>query len=256
MPKTPLLLVDLDDVLSQTNAAAAKWHNETFGTHMVLSDFHYYHWWQNPGWGDASQVIAKAQMFYKSHDFLHATPVLGAVESMKVLKHKTYRLAIVTTRSITLRKETLAWVDTWFPDVFENIYFSGDFVVSKDDSHHGNIEKRLSKGEICRQLSASLLIDDSVENVLGCTNTSTGSTPALLFGDYEWGKRSSNAETAEDMMSFSERQQHEVSSGRHPEWWKEEIIHLPEGVWRVRNWLEVLLWLQKSGKSIVNSHGA
>lgn len=134
-----------------------------------------------------------------------------------------------------------------------------------------SMERRLSKGEvclynlyitdvglhvlmqICRELYASLLIDDSVESVLGCVSTPTGQTPALLFGDYEWGKRFSAAETAEDKMSFNQRQQHELTLGRSPEWWRQDKVELPEGIWRVKNWPEVLLWLQRSGKEAVNT---
>lgn len=140
------------------------------------------------------------------------------------------------------------------------------------EANHGEVvEKRLSKGEvcaavigtinpnlhtliqICRELAASLLIDDSVENVLGCVTAPARQTPALLFGDYEWGKRASTTETAEGMMSFDQRQQHELTISRSPAWWKRDMIQLPEGVWRVKDWSEVLLWLQRSGKDVVNT---
>jgi hypothetical protein len=77
--------------------------------------------------------------------------------------------------------------------------------------------------------------------------------PALLFGDYGWNKRSSTIESAEDMMSFNQRQQHELTLGRSPEWWKQETIQLPDNVWRVKNWPEVLLWLQTFGKEVMNN---
>ncbi|KAF8490713.1 hypothetical protein JB92DRAFT_2754056 [Gautieria morchelliformis] len=253
MHRAPLIVIDLDDVLCQTTAAAAEWHNEVYGTRMVLGDFHYYHWWQNPCWGEPLQAIAKAQMFYASVDFLQASLLPDAEKALQTLRTMGFRLAILTSRSVELRRQTTAWINKWLPGVFESIQFTGDFVSSKGIGDEIMKERRLSKGNICRELGASVLIDDSVENVLGCANSSAGQTPALLLGDYEWGKRSSTAETAEDMMSFNQRQQHELALGRSPEWWKEDIIQIPEGIWRVKDWPEVLLWLQISGKDIVDA---
>ena len=190
----------------------------------------------------------------------------------------------MTTRSLKVREQTTAWINRCLPGqtlapstivgllisvgVFESICFSGDIMTWEANNCGEIVEKRHSKGEvcaaviatmnlnlhppvqICRELAASLLIDDSVENVLGCVTARAEQTPALLFGDYEWGKRASNAETAEDMMSFDKRKQHELLLGRDPEWWKQDTIQLPEGVWRVKDWSEALLWLQRSGEDV------
>ncbi|KAF7340026.1 Protein kinase domain-containing protein [Mycena venus] len=44
----PVIAVDLDDVLSQTNLKVAQWHNEKYGTQMDLSTFYYYYYWKVP----------------------------------------------------------------------------------------------------------------------------------------------------------------------------------------------------------------
>jgi len=36
----PLIAIDMDDVLCQTNASVAEWHNETYGTDMSLDKFY------------------------------------------------------------------------------------------------------------------------------------------------------------------------------------------------------------------------
>jgi hypothetical protein len=92
-----------------------------------------------------------------------------------------------------------------------------------------------------------------VENVLACVIAQSGPTPALLFGDYEWGKRASTAVAREDMMGFEERRRHEITVGRGAEWWKEDTIDLPEGIWRVKDWPEVLTWVKGAGKDIINA---
>lgn len=180
-------------------------------------------------------------------DFLQAAPLTGATEVLHALKDKGFRLAIVTTRSTEHREHTMAWVDKWLPGVFESIHFTGDFSTGQEG------RERLTKGEICRKLSASLLIDDSVENVLACVNTQPRPTPALLFGDYEWNKRASTAVTDEDRMSFEERRHHETTAGRSAVWWQEESIDLPEGVWRVKDWPGVLAWMAGVGKEAMNT---
>ena len=70
---------------------------------------------QNPGWGDPSETIMKAQMFYASVDFLQTIPVLGAVDAMQALTGLGFRLAIVTTRSVELHEQTTAWINRWMP---------------------------------------------------------------------------------------------------------------------------------------------
>jgi hypothetical protein len=37
---TPVIAIDLDDVLSSTNAVVAQWHNDNYGTQMTTDDFY------------------------------------------------------------------------------------------------------------------------------------------------------------------------------------------------------------------------
>jgi uncharacterized membrane protein len=70
--------------------------------------------------------------------------------------------------------------------------------------------------QVCRDLKAVLLIDDSSENALR-TATDKSSTPVLLFGDYQWNQRICKHDDACEEMAFSRRFEAE---GKR-EFWKE-----------------------------------
>jgi hypothetical protein len=97
--------------------------------------------------------------------------------------------------------------------------------------------------QVCADLGARLLIDDSAENAVQCA-TAEPHTPVLLFGDYSWNKRMSGPSDARDEMSFDRRL--EAEGGR--EFWKDERIEVPAEtpMYRVKDWAEVVRWVQKT----------
>lgn len=256
------ILVDLDDVLSCTTEAASIWHNRQFHTKLQLDDFHYYHWWKNPGWGSIEQTEIKADSFYRSEEFRNVRPIQGANEVLQKLKYSGLRFAILTSRDPQeLKALTEAWLDQWYPDIFEAVYFSQDFTQQKSgDRAINSIDTetetassgvtKLSKAETCKHLQAKVLIDDALENVWDCA---AAGVPALLFGDYDWGKRLSSAEKSQDLLSFEERNEYEINQGAGVEWWlNDNTAVLSEGIWKVKDWQEVLEWvLEGPGKHIL-----
>jgi hypothetical protein len=98
--------------------------------------------------------------------------------------------------------------------------------------------------QVCLDLGAKLLIDDSLENALLCASHNPP-TPVLLFGDYEWNKRQSFSTDHRDEMTFSRRLEAEG-----PEFWKNDDLKVvyPEGapLWRVRDWGEAVRWIEKA----------
>lgn len=63
----------------------------------------------------------------------------------------------------------------------------------------------------------------------------------LLFGDYLWGRRLSPVASELDKMSFSARRAADPSN-----WWEKEVLRLPEGVHRVRDWAETVQWIRNN----------
>lgn len=87
------------------------------------------------------------------------------------------------------------------------------------------------------------MIDDSSENALKCIQADPP-VPILLFGDYQWNKRSCTYKHIKDEVSFEVRTKQE--GGR--EWWHDDDITVPEGapLTRVNTWAEVVDWVKNN----------
>jgi len=150
-----------------------------------------------------------------------------------------YNLIIVTARSFLLPvrelESTIIWVDKHFDGLFRNIVFSSQ------DSNHITFDGRcvgttLNKLQIGETIRSTLLVDDLLETALKVGRDAN--KLVLLFGDYEWNKRID----AGDLWSFDEKLA--LEGGK--EWWKDDNTSLSseDSIWRVRNWEEVLQWLE------------
>ncbi|KAK0245878.1 hypothetical protein EDD85DRAFT_802419 [Armillaria nabsnona] len=236
----PVIAVDLDDVLSQTNHAVAEWHNEVYGTRMNVSHFYYYYYWKNPFWGTPKQTFDKVKAFYETPKIFEAEPVPGAREGTLFLKEMGFKLIIVTARAPDTADQSWIWVNKHFPGVFDSIICTGQFKDVHKTGHE--IVTKLSKAQVCADLNARILIDDSSENALQCATAIPVATRVLLFGDYEWNKRISGAGDGSDDMSFDIR----LKSHGGKEFWKEETVEVPEGapLERVKDWSEVVRWVK------------
>ncbi|KAJ3864141.1 hypothetical protein EV359DRAFT_64264 [Lentinula novae-zelandiae] len=238
----------------QTNAEVARWHNEQYGTNMTLNDFYYYYYWKarltDLLLRNAIQFTryrtptgVKVRDFYASMQLYNAAPVSGAREGVKALHDMGFKLIVVTARSSDVQEESWDWINQWFPG-------EGQFKDATKDGHE--IVTKLSKAQVCADLKARLLIDDSSENALQVSTSSSAATPptpVLLFGHYEWNKRLSLHSDAVDTMAFETRLQ--IEGGR--EFWKYERFedHIPEGapLHRVRDWEEVVQFV-KSARAV------
>ncbi|KIK71372.1 hypothetical protein GYMLUDRAFT_33525 [Collybiopsis luxurians FD-317 M1] len=239
----PVIACDLDDVLCQTNAAVAQWHNEEYGTNMTLDDFYYFYYWKNPYWGSLQETYKKVRNFYATTQLYDAIPVPGAREGVQALHDMGFKLIIVTARSQEVKEETCKWVDRWFPGLFDSVIYTGQFKMTEDGQKNTSVTIKLSKAQVCADLKAQVLIDDSSENALQLVTDLSEPIPVLLFGQYEWNQRISLPSDSAEAMVFENRLQ--IEGGR--EFWKEEKFedHIPEGspIHRVKDWSEVVSWI-------------
>ncbi|KAJ6519406.1 hypothetical protein C8R45DRAFT_951372 [Mycena sanguinolenta] len=235
----PVIAVDLDDVLSQTNLKVAQWHNEKYGTQMDLSTFYYYYYWKNPFWGTTQETFDKVAEFYRTDSIFHAIPVPGAREGVQALKDMGYKLVIVTARTAEVADASWDWVEKYFPGMFTNLVFTGQF-KDAHKLHHNEVLTNLTKSGVCADLKAQVLIDDSAENAIQCA-TASPPTRVLLFGDYQWNKRISRSGDGADEMCFDKR----LAAVGGKKFWLEETLVVPDGVpiERVRDWSEVVRWI-------------
>lgn len=90
-----------------------------------------------------------------------------------------YDLHIVTSRQFAIQDLTVKWVEQYFPGIFSKLHFG---------NHYSKEGKVRSKPEICREIGAVLLIDDSLQYAMDCYKADI---PVLLFGEYAWNNAES-----------------------------------------------------------------
>jgi uncharacterized HAD superfamily protein len=133
-------------------------------------------------------------------DHRHITPIELSVHAIQKLSEK-YDLAVITARHPKFESNTLAWLEHHLPEVFSAVHFIGYAAI---------MEKPRTKAEVCRELGASTLVDDSLEHV---TLASAEGIESVLFGNYPWNQAG----------------------------------ELPEGVTRCNDWQEVLEYFDARG---------
>jgi hypothetical protein len=125
-----------------------------------------------------------------------------------------------------------------------------DALTSARKDHE--VTTQLSKAEVCIDIGAKLLIDDSLENALACAyhislDGVTKPPPVLLFGSYEWNKRLSLASDECNDMVYEVRLQREGGKfleedvKRGDEILEQANTHL--SVRRARDWGEVVRYI-------------
>lgn len=182
--------VDFDDVLLHCFKHLVEFHNETYGTAHKLEEFTSYQ--PTKLWNcDYAEVMRRVKKYHESEHAKHVEPVEGAIEAMKKLSEK-YDLVIVTMRPPETEPVTRLLLEQ-FPPVFEHVHFIGSWE---------GIPGAKNKADVCKEIGASLFIDDSLHNA---EIISKVGIPVLLF-DTNWNQ----AET------------------------------LPDGVLRVYSWEEIL----------------
>lgn len=172
------IAVDIDEVLAQHNRELALWHNKTYGTQHTAETYFTDKWWHV--WDTTYEAAEKrALVFYEDRPHSRLAPVPGANQALQKLK-QAYSLSIVTVRRQRVIEDTQSWLATYFPDLFDDVHF-----VHFWDSY----DKR-TKAELCKDIGADYLIDDSVKH---CNLAQQAGIQAILFGDYSWN-RSGNIE--------------------------------------------------------------
>lgn len=117
--------------------------------------------------------------FYASAHFTEKLqPIPYALETLHKLK-EDYDLHVVTSRQFAIQDLTLRWIEQHYPGIFSEVHFG---------NHYSREGKVRSKPEICRDIGAVLLIDDSLQYAMHCFKADI---PVLLFGEYAWNQKNS-----------------------------------------------------------------
>lgn len=176
-----IIAVDIDEVLSCFVERLVEYFNanaDSFpfrSTSQVATDtFSSYRFCEVWGGTDEDSLVV-VEGFFKSHFFADLPLVDGCIKGLQVLKEAGHDLHVVTSRQLFLEAQTRKWLALHFGDGFFNTIHFGN--------HWGKEGKKVSKPDLCKQIGAGVIIDDSVGYCWDCADD--GIT-ALLFGDYAW----------------------------------------------------------------------
>lgn len=169
----PTIAVDCDDVLAFHAAAFVEFSNERYGT--TLAPEEYDENWANL-WGEIEwdEIERRATEFHTPEITLAYAKITEAELVLAALKER-YRLVIVTARPKQLIQPTHEWLGQHHADVFDEVHFVPIWEPNNT----------VTKADICKQIGANYLIDDSVKH---CNIAAAGGIKALLFGEYRWNR--------------------------------------------------------------------
>lgn len=167
-----VIATDIDEVLFPFVEEFSVWHNEEYGTDISPEAFHTY---------DFELVLQESvpEMIHRVDTFLakdhsHVAPLDNAKEAIARLGDH-YGVKAVTARHPRHETATQCYLTAHFKEIF------GLTLVG----HPRTIETVVTKAEICRQIGAIALIDDSLDHVTVCAQEGID---GLLFGDYPWNR--------------------------------------------------------------------
>lgn len=167
------IAIDIDAVLADFLSMFLKYRNDTYGTSWKRKQFYTYVWAEV--FGESKEKMYSVLVDFFSSDYLRQIePMPGAAKGVKEISKKN-RLYIVTSRPRIIADITRDWLNKYFPEIFEKIYFSNQPAYGSFGS---------TKGEICHQTGADLFIDDQYKY---CQECEKEGIKVLLF-DNPWNK--------------------------------------------------------------------
>lgn len=170
----PVIAVDVDEVLAHHNVELVKYHNQVYGSKHTLEHYVSDHW--SEIWNvEKEESRKRAIAFHETGIHGRLQPINGAYESLKELS-ESFEFHVVTARRRLIIESTNEWINTHYPGIFKSI----NFVHIWEDANPP------TKAEVCRELGALLLIDDSVGH---CALATESGIDAILFGDYPWNNK-------------------------------------------------------------------
>lgn len=180
-----VICVDVDDVSLEFIPNFLKFYNYMYGTDFRKRDVTRYD--LNKVFGVTSdQMAQRMSLFHESDYFYQIKPVEGARESLHILSLKRDNI-FVTSRPLEIKTKTDSSLRRNFPGSYSEVFYSGDF------NGQGK-----SKAEICKELGASVIIEDCLKYALDC---SSHGIPVFLMNQ-PWNQRGDLDDTLITRIKF------------------------------------------------------
>ena len=171
MAKRLIIAIDCDDVLIETTEYIVEAYNSQFGTSVTLDRSHEpgNEQWETP---DDKTLLLRFNELQSTEEYARLLPMPEALRVVKQLARE-HELHLVTARDGAIEAITEAMLSEYLPGCFTSMEHVG---------------RDRSKGEVCQQLKADILIDDSIRNLLSVLEYGLPAGGALHFGEYAWNK--------------------------------------------------------------------
>eukprot|EP00612_Vaucheria_litorea_P001644 CAMPEP_0171456040 /NCGR_PEP_ID=MMETSP0945-20130129/2692_1 /TAXON_ID=109269 /ORGANISM="Vaucheria litorea, Strain CCMP2940" /LENGTH=182 /DNA_ID=CAMNT_0011981397 /DNA_START=29 /DNA_END=575 /DNA_ORIENTATION=- len=162
-----VIAIDVDEVLCDFLPTVAEWHNEVYHTDFHADQFFTYEF--HTTWGGSKEASdEKMHEFFQSEKFLNGVPVVeGARHILSAHCHEP---------ASALADLTEKWLLKNFGSIFKTINFG---------NLYGSEGLKRNKSEMCRDVGAEVIIDDSLKYALECSKLDMA---VILFGNYAWNK--------------------------------------------------------------------
>jgi 5'(3')-deoxyribonucleotidase len=170
------IAIDIDDVLTDTVTPLSAFFNRVYGGNIKKEDLEGQAYWSFLG-QTREEANEKYFAFSAAPEFDLTLPQPGSVEAVKKLNEKN-ELYLITGRPYFLKTKTEEWVQNYFPNQFEGVYFTNDRLDKDDFSPYWGRKKAV----ICDEIGATVLIDDLFDYIEG-----TGHLRVILL-DQPWNR--------------------------------------------------------------------
>ncbi len=187
MPRKVIGL-DFDDVLLHCFKHLVDFHNTKYGTAHKLEEYTSYQ--PTKLWNcNYEEVMRRVKEYHESEFAKNVEPIAGAIEAVRELS-KNFDLVIVTMRPPETEPVTRILLEQ-FPPVFERVHFIGSW---------DGLPGAKNKADICKEIGASLFVDDSLHNAEIISNAGI---PVLLF-DANWNQAEITSPLVKRVFSWEE----------------------------------------------------
>jgi len=170
-----VLATDIDEVLFPFLQEFSGWHNQEYGTELGIDSFSTYEFSDTLGVSIPETVHRVHTFLGVEHGFLDVLPLGESQEAIARLG-ETFKIVAITARHPQFEYSSLRYLAEYYSSTITDITLVGTSAT---------VEVLKSKAEVCQELGAIALIDDSIAHVTSCVEAGI---EGLLFGNYPWNQ--------------------------------------------------------------------
>jgi len=153
--------VDMDSVIAEIIRPMDAFHNREYGTNLQYDD--HAEWDLSKLWNcTIEEMFVRVFKYDNSPEFSKVIPIQGSQKVLAELSKK-HSFHLITSRPFSIEKESLKWLNTFFPAIFNSTHHTNQ--ISEEGFGKGT-----KKSVLCKQIHADIMIDDHIENVLDCAD--------------------------------------------------------------------------------------